>query len=270
MKLSVIIPCYNDGAYLTDAVESVLACMHLGLELIIVDDGSTDDFTLELLQTYRQKGLKVLSHSNRGLAYSRNAGIRQAIGEYILPLDADNKIREDYLKKSVALLESGVCDIVYAKPTFFGENIAERRFETHEFDGDKLFVVNYIDACAVYRRSVWEQVGGYDEIMPYQGNEDWEFWLHCHIKGLTFKFINDELFDYRIRTLSMISEVSVENTKAVKNYMIIKHIDHYREHIKKLNDFRLFYKNDQRSYARTALKYLVKAFKINNRFSERP
>jgi len=259
LKISVVIPCYNDGALLTEAVDSVLACSYPDLELIIVDDGSTDEATLNILNSYREKNFNILSHTNKGLAYSRNRGIQQARGTYILPLDADNKIKEGYLSRSVELLDSGHYDIVYAKPHFFGEDIAERKFVTHEFDGDKLFVRNYIDACAVYRKPVWEAVGGYDEKMPSQGNEDWEFWLHCHVKGFRFKFLDECLFDYRITKSSMIANVSSDQTNVVKNYLIVKHADQYREQFSKLNNYKLFYQHDQRNYLKTSFKYFIRS-----------
>jgi glycosyltransferase involved in cell wall biosynthesis len=71
MKVSVIIPCYNDGQYLKNAVASVVNIKSPGIELIIVNDGSSDPETLLLLDSYTAEGLKVLSHENRGLAYTR-------------------------------------------------------------------------------------------------------------------------------------------------------------------------------------------------------
>ena len=257
-KISIIIPCYNDGAFLIEAVDSVLACAFNNLEIIIVNDGSTDKFTLDVLNQFEDQGLKVISHPNQGLGFSRNQGIRQSQGQYILPLDADNKIRKGYLDKAISFLDSGICDIVYAKPYFFGEDIRERKFVTHEFDGDKLFITNYIDACAVYRKSVWESVDGYDENMPSQGNEDWEFWLNCHIKRFRFKFLDEELYEYRISGNSMLSKVSMEKTNAVRNYLMLKHIDRYREQFLALNTYKLFFLNDQKDYLRTTAKYFFK------------
>lgn len=270
MKISVIIPCYNDGAFLTEAVNSVLACSYPDLELIIVNDGSTDVGTLNILNEYEKQGLIILSHSNSGLAFTRNRGIKHAKGEYILPLDADNKIKRGYIEQSVSILDEGLYDIVYAKPLFFGEDIPDRKFATHNFDADKLFMSNYIDACAVYKKTVWAVVGGYDEKMPSQGNEDWEFWLNSYIHGFKFQFIDAELYEYRITRSSMIAGVSKQKTDAVRNYMINKHIDQYREQFMKLNKYKLFYLNDQRNYIRASVKYLVKFFKSIFTLSKQP
>ncbi len=259
MKISVIIPCYNEGLFLTEAVDSVLTCTNNDLELIIVNDGSTDKLTLDVLGKYEKRGVKVISHPNQGLGFSRNRGIEQAHGEYILPLDADNKIRKGYLDKAISLLDSGICDIVYAKPHFFGEDIKEREFVCHEFDGEKLFVENYIDACAVYRKSVWGAVGGYDEKLT--SLEDWEFWINCYIKGFNFRFLNEQLYDYRIKGSSMISETSNKKTAEIVNYIIAKHSNAFREHIYNLNTYRLFYQKDQRNHFRTGVKYFNKWFR---------
>ncbi|HZX58686.1 MAG TPA: glycosyltransferase family 2 protein, partial [Mucilaginibacter sp.] len=198
MKVSVIIPCYNDGQYLKNAVASVVNIKSPGIELIIVNDGSSDPETLLLLDSYTAEGLKVLSHENRGLAYTRNRGIREAVGEYVLPLDADNIIKPGYIEKGIELLDSQPFDIVYAKPFFLGEDLPERKFEPHDFIGQDLFWGNYIDACAIYRKAVWEAIGGYDEKMPYQGYEDWEFWVNSYLSGYRFKYIEDELYGYTI------------------------------------------------------------------------
>jgi len=259
LKISVIIPCYNDGVFLTEAVDSVLACDYKDLELIIVNDGSTDKLTLEVLAKYEEQGFKVISHPNQGLGFSRNRGIQQAQGEYILPLDADNKIRKGYLDKGINLLDSGICDIVYAKPYFFGEDIPERKFVTHEFDSDQLFIQNFIDACAIFRKTAWEAVGGYDETLI--SLEDWEFWINCYINGFRFKFINERLYDYRIKDSSMISETSTQKTAEIVNYIIAKHNNAFREHLYKLHTYRLFYQNDQRDYFRTGIKYFNKWLK---------
>ena len=104
-KVSVIIPCYNHGEYLDEAVESVLTQTYQNFEIIIVDDGSTDQSTIDLLKVYRKPKTRVIRTDNQGLASARNNGIKEAKGEYILPLDADDKIGKEYLKKAVKILD---------------------------------------------------------------------------------------------------------------------------------------------------------------------
>ena len=88
-KISVIIPCYNQGQYVDEAVQSVLAQTYDDFEIIIVNDGSTDEFTNTLLSGYNNQKIKVITTSNQGLSEARNSGIRASAGEHILPPDAD-------------------------------------------------------------------------------------------------------------------------------------------------------------------------------------
>jgi glycosyltransferase involved in cell wall biosynthesis len=104
-QVSVIIPCYNQGRYLDDAITSVLVQTYQNFEILIVDDGSTEPETIEILQDYQQPKTRIIRTENQGVATARNLGIAQAQGTYILPLDADDKIADSYLEKAVTLLE---------------------------------------------------------------------------------------------------------------------------------------------------------------------
>jgi glycosyltransferase involved in cell wall biosynthesis len=263
MSISVVIPCFNHGAFLQEAVNSVLASAYKEIEIIIIDDGSNDEQTLTVIEQYRGKGFKVLTHSNAGLAFSRNKGIEAATGKYILPLDADNRIRPDYINKAVALLDTGCCDIVYAKPHFFGKQVTHRLYTTGAFEISHLLNNNYIDACAVYRKTVWQATNGYDQNMPYQGMEDWEFWISSYFNNFKFEFIDEELFDYRISAGSMITSVINDKLEANHQYIIRKHKNNVISLINRQSVFEKFHQNDQRNYLRTSLKYLVKFLKHN-------
>src|SRR5271156_2351481 len=92
-KVSVVIPCFNHGAFLPEAVASVINIKRNDIELIVVDDGSTDERTGKEMDALVAQGINVVRQENKGLAAARNAGILLAKGEYILPLDADNRLR---------------------------------------------------------------------------------------------------------------------------------------------------------------------------------
>lgn len=120
--ISVIIPCFNHGKYINEAIESLLLDENnYSTEIIIVDDGSTDLNTIQELEILRNKGFTVIKQVNGGPAKARNTGIAIAKGKYILPIDADNKIKIDYINKSIPFLETNHYDIVYAKPIFWNE-----------------------------------------------------------------------------------------------------------------------------------------------------
>ncbi|MBB6235489.1 glycosyltransferase involved in cell wall biosynthesis [Pedobacter sp. AK013] len=261
MILSVVIPCYNHGEFVQDAIDSVLTYQEKSIEIIIVDDGSTDLATINKIDELKKAGHHVIQHKNSGLAFSRNAGILAARGKYILPLDADNKIKSDYIRKGIKLLDQGICDIVYAKPSFFGEDIPERKFLPYEFLGHRLFANNYIDACAIFRKSVWIDTGGYDEKMPFQGQEDWEFWLNSYTKGFKFKFVDEELFEYRIDKNSMITQIVSKKLEANQNYVLTKYKDEIFNYIEQNYCIQQFYENDQKNYLRSSIKYFAKYFK---------
>src|SRR3989344_7713115 len=96
--ISVIVPCYNYGKYLEQAIESILAQTFLDYEIVVVDDGSTDQLTKDVLRTIKYFGVRVIRTGNRGLAAARNLAIKQANGEFIVPLDADDKIQPEFLE----------------------------------------------------------------------------------------------------------------------------------------------------------------------------
>lgn len=201
--VSVVIPCFNHGEYLPEAVASVEATGRDDVELIVVDDGSTDECTLREMDQLAGRGVHVIRQKNLGLAAARNAGIRAARGEFILPLDSDNRIRESYVVEGARLLrESSDVGVVYGDADYFGGRVGT--WSVPRFDLVQLAKGNYIDACALYRKSVWESIRGYDEKMPRMGWEDWDFWLRAAVRGWGFAHLDAIAFDYRVRPGSMI------------------------------------------------------------------
>ena len=144
----------------------------------------------------------VISQENRGLGSARNTAIQMAQGEFILPLDSDNYIRELYLTQGVqVLLNNPAIGVVHGDAQRFGDQYD--RWFVPEFDFRIIAIENYIDACALYRRSVWDSIGGYDEQMPVMGWEDWDFWMRAALRGFRFMHLAEIAFDYRVRGDSM-------------------------------------------------------------------
>ncbi len=191
-KVSVIIPCYNHGEYLDEAVESVLAQTFQDSEIIIVDDGSTDQATIDLLEGYNKPKTCVIRTDNRGLASARNNGIKEAKGEYIVPLDADDKIGKEYLKKAVKILdENEDIGIVYCESVHFG--IKKEPFRLPEYSFNQMLEANIIFCSSFFRKKNWERVGGFNINLVY-GWEDWDFWLSIVELGLKVYRIPEVLF----------------------------------------------------------------------------
>lgn len=228
VDISVVIPCFNHGEYILDAIASVEASYEVNYELIVINDGSTDAYTLNVLNELRDRGYNVVDLENQGLANARNHGITSAIGRYILPLDSDNKIRPDYMRKGIAILDaSPEIGIVYGDVEFFGETTGI--WSLPDFDLYRLMIGNYIDACAVFRKQVWQECGGYDLNMPDKlGYEDWDFWLSAAEKGWQFWHIPEVMFDYRTRSDSMVQTCKQPiNQKRLVHYICSKHIGLY-------------------------------------------
>ncbi|MES1219394.1 MAG: glycosyltransferase family A protein, partial [Bacteroidota bacterium] len=171
--LSIIIPCYNHGEYLKEALQSIEQLKsNEQYEIIIVNDGSTDANTLLILEQLQKQGYTILHQQNQGLATARNNGIESCKGNYFIPLDADNKIRQAYIEKGVSILDKNPdVAIVYGDAMYFGDKSGVMK--SRKFDLLRLLRGNYIDACVVARKAAWQQVGGYDKnISPIA---DWDF-----------------------------------------------------------------------------------------------
>lgn len=199
--VSVVIPCYNHGKYVDDAVTSVLEQTYQDLEIIIVDDGSDDPETVDKLSAYSKPKTIVHRIPNGGLASARNAGISKASGQYILPLDADDKIGSTYVEKAVAVLKTRPdVSIVYCEAEFFG--LRTGKWNLPPFSLELMLYRNVIFASAFFRKSQWEAAGGYNPKVS-KAFEDWDFWLSLIKRGGGVYQIPETLFYYRIKEASM-------------------------------------------------------------------
>ena len=205
-KVSIIIPCYNHGRYLEEAVNSCLAQTYDNIEIIVVNDGSTDEYTTTLLQNYHRPKTKVITTVNQGLAATRNTGIQHAAGEYILPLDADDKIAPAYIEKAVQIMQNDPSvGIVYCNGEFFG--VKQGPWKLKDYNFPDILNGNCIFCSAVFRKSDWKKVGGYKTAMIY-GWEDYEFWLSLIETGVGVYKIPETLFYYRQHSVSMSTKIA--------------------------------------------------------------
>lgn len=215
-KVSIIITCYNLGAYLPNALESTeVYSPQRDIEVIIVDDGSTDPETVRILDGLDTSKWRVIRQVNMGLAIARNNGIRAAQGQYIIPLDADNQLLPAQISRTIELLDSDPeIDVVYGDLYRFGEE--SLRVNVGHFDFGRLYRSNYIDACAGFRKSLWERLGGYDEQMPIMGFEDWDLWLRASVSGAKFRYVPEVFYNYRVRKSSMIAHTNANKPLLVE------------------------------------------------------
>ena len=212
--VSVIIPCYNYGKYLDDAITSVLAQSYPHLEIIVVDDGSPDD-TMYVASRYER--IKYFRQHNQGPAAARNNGIRASQGEWIICLDADDKLCPTYVEECLKVADA---DIITTHVRDFGESTQIRHMEDGASFQD-FIVGNCIHSASMFRRSCWEAVGGYDEKMPWF-YEDWELWVHMAKLGYEIKLVKKALFLYRKHGKSGVS-IATEHHKELHDYILKKH-----------------------------------------------
>lgn len=225
-KISVIVPCYNHAQYLDECLQSVLDQTYQAWECIIVNDGSPDN-TEEVAKKWTEKDsrFKYLKKENGGLSSARNAGIETAGGEWILPLDADDLIHQDYL-----LLASGFFDkdykVITSNARFFGS--FDRPWIFPAFSFENLLCRNTLFCTSFFRKSDWKAAGKFDESMR-KGFEDWEFWIRLlQLTPKDFHRIEKELFYYRKKDTSMLIELN-EAADEVKKYIYIKHRNLYEK-----------------------------------------
>jgi glycosyltransferase involved in cell wall biosynthesis len=175
------------------------------LEIVIIDDGSTEAATLAVLQQLEEEGIEIIHTPNRGLAAARNEGMLKARGDYLLPLDADDRIAPTYLERAVAVLDADpTVGIVYGRVELFGAAVGIWAQPDYSLRG--LLLENMIVAAAILRRSDWELVGGYRQAMFY-GWEDWDFWLSLVALGRKVVRLPEVVFHYRIRRDSMTARI---------------------------------------------------------------
>lgn len=176
--ISVVISCYNYAKFLNDSIDSALNQSYSNIEVIVVNDGSTDN-SHEIALGYGDK-IRYFQHENAGLSYTKNFGANQAAGEYIAFLDADDIWRSDKLQCQMALFSNKTVSIVYSRRLAINENdliqeIDKRSYSRGNITKDILFQ-NYICfSSVIIKTSTWKTYGGFDETL--RRSSDFDFWL---------------------------------------------------------------------------------------------
>lgn len=260
-KVSIIVPCYNQAEYLDEALQSVLTQKFVNWECIIVNDGSQDN-TESVVKQWLGKDIrfKYLKKENEGLSAARNSGIGMADGEFILPLDADDRISPDYIFQAIqAFLEDKDLKVVYCKAEKFGSEVGE--WELPLFSLYNLSRKNMIFCSSVFRKIDWEAAGGYDIKMIY-GWEDWDFWIAILKNGGRVKQLNEVGFYYRTKPLSMLNKISKDNMDYLWNYLSVKHSDFFVQHFGSFQhmQFALEQKTAEFEYKLRSEKFAIDVF----------
>lgn len=231
--LTVVIPCFNDGASLPEAVASVERSAPTGTEILVVNDGSTEPHTEKALAVLREAGYVVVDQPRSTPGAARNHGFHLARSPFVLPLDADDRLREGFAQAAVAAMAADPSiGVVYGDWYEFGLRTGRRR--APPFRLEKLLIGNFIAACALIRKQAWETADGYDPAIPSW--QDWEFWITVAERGWQFHRLPDDAcsltFDYRIRPGSAVSAAADEATRqGLFGYIIEKHHEFYSRHL---------------------------------------
>jgi glycosyltransferase involved in cell wall biosynthesis len=213
---SIIIPAYNQGRYIAATLESALAQTYLQLEIIVVDDGSTDD-TPERIAPYASR-VQIIRQANRGLSGARNAGFAASTGDYVLFLDSDDLLLPDALAQMARYLDEQPADgLVYCAwqqihaetgavmgeihPGFSGSVVSELLLRQFFFFG----------SGTLLRRRALEQAGLFDETLPW--GDDADMWLRLGLAGWTFGYVDHILMQYRVHPASMTASVGAHQVE---------------------------------------------------------
>lgn len=226
--VSIIVPCYNYGHFLTECLHSVRQQSFGNWECIVVDNGSTD-ITAEVCKSFTTKDarFKYLYTEQKGVSFARNTGIKNSSGKYILPLDADDKIEATFLEKTVQVIESHPeLSLVYSNARLFGASSGEWNLPEYHFKD--LLIENSIFCTALYRRSDYDKTQGYNEEMK-EGFEDWDFWISLLKEGGNVFKVPEVLFHYRIREQSRNHSLDEAKQLQLRKQIFVQHKEVYEK-----------------------------------------
>jgi len=226
--VSVVIPCYNHGKYIDDAVNSILSQTFKNIEIIIVDDGSDESETMSILHNLDAPNTRVYHKANGGPASARNYGIEKSSGEFILTLDSDDKFAPTFVEKALNVLNN---QPTTGMVTCFTKRYCNKHVSYAELEGgdiDNFLIKNQANASLLYRYQCWEEAGGYDE--KISGFEDWEFFINVTKRGWTVHSIPEYLFHYRNLNGSRYA-IDIQIRPEIIKYIATKHKLVFKENL---------------------------------------
>jgi glycosyltransferase involved in cell wall biosynthesis len=199
--VSIVIPCYNQGEFIREALLSVFEQTVGGCDVVIVDDGSDDGTTTPLLASLDLPRVSVIHQENRGLPAARNAGISHSGSDLVVTLDADDLLAPTYLEAlGNALAADPGAAYAHCWAELFGDT--HMIWATRPYNRYQLLLSNSVVGCVLLRKDAWASVGGYDESMR-SGNEDWDLWIRLMDAGYSAVQVREPLFRYRKHGVSM-------------------------------------------------------------------
>lgn len=258
--VSIIIPCYNQGKYITSTLSSALEQTYKNIEIVLIDDGSTDPETIKVVQSLRHERLKVYRTKNRGVSAARNYAIAASHGEYILPLDGDDRIAPSYVEKAmeIAMTKGSMC-VVYCEAAVFGEINMKWKLAPYSLRG--ILRENMVFCSALFSKRLFKKIGGYNLNMR-TGWEDWDFWLSAIEKGATFHRLREVLFFYRMVKKSRNASLSLPMMKSMYAQLFRNHRDLFMDNIEAILDEYVELKEEDRRRRNQPIRKIVRRFKM--------
>ena len=194
-RVSVVVRCYQQGRYLAEAVGSVRAQTRPADEIVVVDDGCTDETGVVLAALSADGPLVVVRHDvPQGPAATFNAGVAASSGDLVLALDADDALSPRYLELTEQAVLGGA-DLAYGAVERFGSE--ESFTPARAFDADELGVENFVHISTLFRRSIFDATGGFRSDLDHLSLEDWEFWVNAVEHGAAGRAVDGCWLRYR-------------------------------------------------------------------------
>jgi len=253
-RVSVVIPCYNDGEFIEQAVNSIKIQTLAPSEIIIIDDGSNKE-TKEVLKNITGDNIVIVYQENQGVCKARNNAIKRVKSSYVLTLDSDDFFEPSFIEKAKKILDNdSTIGVVGSYVRVFAENKMDKVLKREAGGVESFLFANNAVASSMFRKQCWDEVGGYDENMV-NGYEDWEFWLAIAKNNWKFEIIKEVLFNYRRKVESRDTKARNDYDLELKKYIYIKHKDLYIKNYDKTISFLLeqkeFYKKKNESIKNT-------------------
>jgi len=211
-KLSVVMPVYNGGKYLKEAIESILSQTLVDFEFVIIDDGSSDN-SVQIVESYSDERIRLIKNNHQGLVKSLNIGIENSGSEYIVRMDSDDVAVPERLEKLFNYMENNpgvaVCGSWANIINETGEKVGEMKYpliENKVIKKYNLLHCPFIHPTVIFRRDIIKRLGGYKN---FKHAEDYELWTRVLNKNLGHN-LPEKLIDYRIHSNQVTKKVNLK------------------------------------------------------------
>jgi len=227
--VSFIIPYFNAGTTIQETIDSILNQSYSNFDIWLINDGSTDQFSIEKLKEYEANDkIHLLHQENAGPSVAKNIGVQNAKGVLICFVDSDNILLNNYIKEAVITFdENPSIDVVYSDFEYFGDRLGIHK--SNKIDSSTIFIGNSVDNCVVIRKTTFLSVKGFDSNLSKLGLEDWELWINLLKNKKRFFYIDKIHFRYRVISTSRTNITANMNLIEIKKYIANKHSDFLAE-----------------------------------------